>query len=407
MHSLFYGLSLKLRPVLAVVGLAALLSSCREAGGTLFPCREVSAVKATNKGLQHQLVLSSELVPFQQIDIFANEAGALSKVNVDTGSHVRAGQVMAVLDLPELQMELDEDDADIAAAAEQIGQVEEELDRIKGQQALQHSEFTRLDAAAKSQPGLLSQQEVDDARGKDLASEVEVEAAQAMLQSAQSRLARAQSKRRHDQAALEYAKIVAPFDGVVTQRYANVGAFMQPATNSGASTLPLLQLSEEDTLRLIIRMPDSYAGHIHIGDAVDVRVPRLDRHFRGRVAGFQADAQTDPRNVRTEVDVPNPRRVLTPGIYAEATLILDQGLPAVTVPLDAVDGYEGRRTIWVIDGWSKAELRNVAISLETPQDAAVLSGVQEGEWVAVGDRSGLRAGEMVCRAAGSRLPARK
>jgi RND family efflux transporter MFP subunit len=386
----------------AVIIAAVLLSSCggaateAKAGGTSPSCLEVSAVRAFRKNLQRQLTVSSELVPFQQIDLYAKESGFVRTLNVDYGSHVKAGQVLAVLEIPELQMQLQEDDADITDAADQIGRAQKELDRVKAERDVDHLEFLRLSSVAKSRPGLVAQQEVDDRRGKDLAAEAQVEAADAALQSAESRRLHALAKRRHDQALFDYSKIVAPFDGVVTQRYANLGTLMQSGTNSSTQVLPLVQLSEDDKFRLVIPVPESYVRYIRAGDPVDVRIPALEQHFPGKVTRFSVDVQADTRTMHTEVDVPNPRRVLMPGVYAEATLTLDRGARVVAVPLEAVNIDGDRRTVWVITPANRVELREVTLGIEAPNDAEVVAGVQEGELVAVGDRAALQNGETVC-----------
>ena len=107
-------------------------------------------------------------------------------------------------------------------------------------------------------PGLVAQQEVDDWQGTDLAAEAQVQASRSALDSAQSQLHRAQAKRRHDQVLFDYSNITAPFNGVVTKRYANLGTLMQSGINSSTQALPLVQLSEDDLFRLVIPVPESY-----------------------------------------------------------------------------------------------------------------------------------------------------
>jgi len=146
----------------------------------------------------------------------------------------------------------------------------------------------------------------------------------------------------------------------------------------------------------VIPVPESYVRYIRIGDLVDVRIPSLEQHFPGRVSRFSVDVQADTRTMHTEVDVPNPRRILMPGVYAEATLTLDSRQRVVAIPLEAVNVEGDQRTVWVIDRANKVEARNVTLGIETPDDAEVVSGVAEGELVAVGDRSSLEAGQTVC-----------
>ena len=117
----------------------------------------------------------------------------------------------------------------------------------------------------------------------------------------------------------DYSKITAPFAGVVTQRFANLGTLMQAGTSSSTQAMPLVRLSEDDLFRLVIPVPESYVQYIHLGDPVSVNVPSLNRTFPGKVARFSVDVREDTRTMHTEVDVLNPDRVLLPGLYAEAT----------------------------------------------------------------------------------------
>ena len=104
----------------------------------------------------------------------------------------------------------------------------------------------------------------------------------------------------------DYARITAPFAGVVTQRYANLGTLMQAGTSSSTQAMPLVRLSQDDLFRLVIPVPESYVRYIHIGDPVDVRIPALNKTFPGKVARFSVDVKADTRTMHTEVDVPNP-----------------------------------------------------------------------------------------------------
>ena len=356
--------------------------------------REVGVVKVARKTLERQLVVSSELVPFQQIDVYAKESGYVKELNVDCGAHVTAGQVMAVLEIPELKMQLDEDQADIKDATEQVDRSSNEVNKVEAQHNVTHLEFTRLDEVAKSKPGLVAQQEVDNVKGNDLAVEAEVAAASANLQSAQSVLAHAQAKLRRDQALFDYSQITAPFAGVVTQRYANYGTLMQAGT-SGTNALPLVQLSQDNLFRLVIPVSESWVHYVKVGSPVDVRVPSLNRSFPGKVARFSVDVLEDTRTMHTEVNVPNPDGTLVPGEYAEATLMLDQKPNILALPQEAVNVQGDERSVWLVDSSGKVEERKITTGIETPHEVEIVSGLTEGDTVAVGDRSSLQAGETV------------
>jgi RND family efflux transporter MFP subunit len=355
----------------------------------------VGVVKVQRKSLGRTLTVSSELVPFQEIDVYAKESGYVKQLNVDYGSRVQKDQIMATLEIPELQLQVKEDEAAIKNATAQIPHAQDELNRTEAQHNVLQLQFDRLDSVSKSKPGLVAQQEVDDAQGRSLSSAAQVEAAKSNLQSAQSQLEAAQAKRDRDQVLFDYSKITAPFAGVVTQRFANLGSLMQAGTSSSTQAMPLVRLSEDDLFRLVIPVPESYVKYIHLGDAVSVNVPSLNRTFPGKVARFSVDVREDTRTMHTEVDVQNPGRVLVPGLYAEATITLERKDDAIAVPLQAVDQENGHAAVDVIDPSGRIDRRPITLGIQTANDAEVISGLQEGESVVVSDRSGLKAGQPV------------
>jgi RND family efflux transporter MFP subunit len=347
------------------------------------------------KTLSRQITLSSELVPFQEIDVYAKESGYVKTLNVDYGSHVKSGQLMATLEIPELQAQLQQDQAEIKSATDQMDRAEHELKRYDAQYTALHLQYTRLNGVFENQPGIVAQQEVDDAQGKDLAAASQVDAGKSALQAAQSQRSVAQAKLLHDQALFDYSKIVAPFSGVVTERYANLGALMQAGTSSSTQAMPLVRLSEDDLFRLVIPIPESYVRYIRIGEPVNVRIPALNRTFPGKVARFSVDVREDTRTMHTEVDVPNPERVMMPGLYAEADVALEHREDTPSVPLQAINHENDKTSVFVVNRDGLVEDRPVILGIHTATDAEVISGLNEGEQVIVGDRSGLKPGEKV------------
>jgi RND family efflux transporter MFP subunit len=359
------------------------------------PTTTVGVTKVIKKSLGRDITLSSELVPFQEIDVYAKESGYVKKLLVDYGTHVKAGQVMAVLEIPELEAQLQEDEAEIKNASNQVVRAKHELARYQAQYKALHLQYTRLSGVFQSQPGIVAQQEVDDAQGKDLAASSQVDAGQAALEASQSQLAVAKAKLAHDQTLYDYSKITAPFSGVVTQRYANLGTLVQAGTNSSTQAMPIVKLSQDDLFRLVIPVPESYVRFIRVGDPVDVRVPSLNRTFPGKVARFSVDVREDTRTMHTEVDVRNPDHTLVPGLYAEADLILEHKEDIPTIPLQALSHEGSRTTVLVVNGNDQLEDRNVSLGLQTANDAEVTTGLKEGEMVVVSDRAGLKSGEKV------------
>ncbi|HEX8817188.1 MAG TPA: efflux RND transporter periplasmic adaptor subunit [Terriglobales bacterium] len=355
----------------------------------------VAVTSVVKKNLSREITLSSELVPFQEIDVYAKESGYVQKLNVDYGTHVKTGQVMATLEIPELEAQLQQDQAEITNATNEVGRADHELKRYDAQYQALHLQYTRLNDVFQSQPGIVAQQEVDDAQGKDLAAASQVDAGKAAMDAAQSKLAAAKAKLAHDQALFDYSKITAPFSGVVTERYANLGTLVQAGTGSSTQAMPIVRLSQDDLFRLVIPVPESYVRYIRLGDPVNVNVPSLGRSFPGKVARFSVDVRADTRTMHTEVDVANPQQTLLPGLYAEAELHLDQKENVPTVPVQALNHEGDKTTVFVVDRGGTIDDRTIQLGLQTNNDAEVVGGLGEGEQVIVGDRSGLKAGQKV------------
>ena len=359
------------------------------------PTITVGVTKVVRKSLGREISLSSELVPFQEIDVYAKESGYVKKLLVDYGTRVKAGQVMAILEIPELEAQLQEDQAGIKNAVNQVSRAQDELYRYQAQYKALHLQYTRLNGVFESQPGIVAQQEVDDAQGKDMAASSQVDAGQAALEAARSQLSVTNAKLVHDQSLFDYSQITAPFAGVVTERYANLGTLVQAGTGSSTQAMPIVRLSQDDLFRLVIPVPESYVRYIHVGAHVDVRVPSLNRKFPGKVARFSVDVKEETRTMHTEVDVLNPDRVLITGLYAEADLTLEHKEDIPTVPLQAVNHENDKTTVFVVNANGEIEDRPISLGIQTSNDAEVVAGLTEGEQVVVSDRSGLKPGEKV------------
>lgn len=368
--------------------------SAQKAQKTTEGSTTVSVARVEIERLETKLTVSSELVPFQEIDVYAKESGYIQKLLVDYGTHVRQGQLMAVLEIPELQAQLDQDQGEIKSALDQVTRAQNDLHSVEAQANVSHLIYERLNRVAQTKPGLVAQQEVDDAQGKDLALQAQLQAAKSNLENAQSQLSVAQAKLKHDQALFQYSRITAPFDGIVTQRYANLGALMQAGTTS-TQAMPLVRLSQENLFRLSIPVPESDVRYIRLGDRVEVRVPSLAKTFEGHVARFSVQVAQDTRTMYTEVDVENQNHELMPGFYAEAVVSLERKNGSLAVPLEAVDRQGARTMADVVGPDNKIEIRDITLGIETSDDAEVLSGLQRGENVVVSDRSALRPGEQV------------
>jgi RND family efflux transporter MFP subunit len=193
----------------------------------------------------------------------------------------------------------------------------------------------------------------------------------------------------------EYTRVTAPFAGVVTKRFANTGSMIQAGTASTTQAMPLVRLSENSLLRLIVPVPESQVPLIKVAKSVSVSVPTLHRVFAGKVARFSDELQLSTRTMDTEIDVPNPQLIIVPGMYAEVTLPLSESHNVLSVPLQAVGGTEDKRAVLLVDPSGRIEEKQVEVGIETSDSAEIKSGLQAGDLVVVGSRSQLKPGEQV------------
>jgi RND family efflux transporter MFP subunit len=355
----------------------------------------VPAGHAVRMDMQNNVTLTAELEPFYEVDVMAKEAGYIRHMLVDIGDHVRAGQLLCVLQIPELQDDLDRAKADVQTAAADQSAAQQDQKRAIAAQAIAHLSYTRILDVSKKEPGLVPLQDVDVAHSRDLEAEAQVAATEQKVQAAASRLQAAKAALEHENALFEYTRIVSPLNGVVTQRYASDGAMIQAGTSSNTQAMPVVHVAEDDTLRLMLPVPEAYVGIVHNGESVSVTVPALGRTLPGKVARFADRVQASTRTMTAEVDLKNGKRDLIPGMYAQAQLNLAEAPKAVAVPTGAVENPGSTAKVYTVDAAGAVHIRAVSTGIQTPQFIQVMSGIQPGETVILGSHSGLQDGERV------------
>ncbi len=355
----------------------------------------VAAEKVERGDIQQTLRIAAEFRPYQEIEVHAKVAGYLKAIYVDVGDRVKAGQLLAILEIPELQDELKQDEAAVKRATEEINRAEADLERTKSAHEVAHLGSTRLAGVMKTRPNLVAQQDIDEATGRDRVAEAQVATANAALAAAHEQLEIAKAAQNKTQTLFDYARITAPFTGVITHRYADTGAMIQAGTSSQTQALPIVQLSQNDTLRLVIPVPESAVARVHVGEPVDLEVQALHRTFQGTVARFADRLDTDTRTMHVEVDVKNPNLELVPGMYADASLVLDEAKNTVVAPLQAIDRADSAAHALVIRPDGRLEQRDLTLGLETDDRVEVKSGLKLGDEVVVGSRAQLKPGALV------------
>ena len=389
-------MTLSLVPALASAFMIASCSSdaAKDAPGAV-SAPTVAVAKVHHADLTRALAVTAEFRPYQEIDVHAKVAGYVKRIYVDVGDRVKEGQLIAILEIPELQDEVQTAEASVSKSQEEIRSGQADLVRTQSAHDVAHVAYSRLADVSKTHPGLVAQQEIDDALGRDRVAEAQVETAKASLAAAQQQLRVAQANREKVRAMFAYAQIRAPFPGVVTKRYADTGSMIQTGVSSQTQSMPLVTLAQENLLRLVIPVPESAVSKIRLGSSVEVSVSALGRKFQGKVARFADQVDMATRTMHTEVDVPNPTGELVPGMYASASLVLNDERNALAVPVQALTRKEDSVTVLLIDKQNKLEERSVQAGIETPDQVEILSGLNDGDLVVVGNRSQLQPGMVV------------
>ena len=357
--------------------------------------RPVAVVVVKRGSVGNVLTLSGEFRPYQQVDVHAKVAGFIRQIPVDVGDHVKAGQVLAVLEVPELNAQVEGAKADIRRYEDAIHRSESEIKRSESAHTASHSAYARLKQASEARPGLIAEQELDDSLARDQESEAQIDSNRAAMAEAQSQLAVAKADLSRLSALESYSRITAPFSGVVTKRYADTGALIQAGTASETQSMPVVQLAEWSRLRLVVPVPESAVPELRLGSSVQVHVSALNRNFEGRVARFADALSEETRTMHTEIDVENPDGTLKDGMYAEARVTLQHHNDALTVPIQALERNSNGGTVMIVDPQNRVEERQVKLGLEASDRVEVTSGLAENDRVIIGNRSEFREGEKV------------
>jgi RND family efflux transporter MFP subunit len=353
-------------------------------------------VKVARRNLSNTLEIASEFLPLQEIEVYAKVSGYIKKLYVDWGTHVRQGQLLAELEIPELQQQLKQDEAGARRSEQDLARAREELNRAESAYIVAHLTYTRLADVQKSRPELMAQEEIDAAQGKNLEASAGVSSAKAQVSAAEQGLLGAKAALGKDQAMFGYARITAPFDGVITQIYAYTGALLPAGTSSNKGDLALCQLSQNDILRLVIPVPERAVGDVHVGDTVDIEVSQAINSFTGKIVRFSDQIDTQTRTMHTEVQVPNRKYLLVPGMYASVKIPLRSASNVLSIPVQAVNSAgNGAGTVLLVNAANRIEKRDVKLGIQTATEAEVLSGLNENDTVVFGEQNQFKVGELV------------
>jgi len=313
--------------------------------------RTVVVIRPQRGDMIRSITLPGDLVGLYQSTLYAKVTGYLKSISVDKGDWVKNGQVLAEIEVPELQ---------------------QRLARARADLEVQHLTYQRLDQVWKSDPRLVARQDVDIAHGKYFEAKAQMDELEAMV---------------------SYTKIVAPFAGVITGRFVDPGALIkaggeqttsapdQGSAHPNGGTSPVLSLALIDTMRTYVYVPEDGVGSIRRGTPAKLTLRDLPgRSFEGSVARYSNSLDLGTRTMLTEIDLKNPRHELYPGMYANVTLELERHRDALKLPEAAIGDSPGGKYVMIAqDG--KLRRQDVTVGINTGNSVEIVHGLGGGETV--------------------------
>ena len=335
--------------------------------------RTVTVTNATRLASSVQLALPGDVRAFEETKIYARADGYLLKWNSDIGAKVEAGQVLAEIDTPELDQELNQSRAALAQAQANL--------------VLARSSAERWQRLLKDRA--VSQQEVDEKTSALAAREADVKAAEAAV----ARLEKLSS----------FKEVRAPFAGTITRRHVDTGALIRAGGNASA----LFDLAQTDTLRVQVNVPQAYLRDIAIGSTVAIAVAEYPgRAFPGKVLRTSGAFDATTRTMLTEIEVPNRNGELFPGIHVDVQLTLAQANPPIVVPARAVIIRGEGLQVAEVDDANAIRLQKVQAGRDLGRTVEIVSGLSDGARIATNPTDTLVEG-MPVRIAGTQTASAK
>jgi RND family efflux transporter MFP subunit len=329
----------------------------------------VTVVSPERRALWRDIVLTATVEAYEQVPLYAKVAGYLKTIHVDIGDRVKQGELLATLEVPEI-------DQRYRAAQSEVAERRADLDKARADAELAGVIFVRSQGLRAREA--ITQQDMDEARAQHSTANSQVEVAQSRLRAAQARLAEAG-------ALLSYSRITSPFDGIVTRRFVDPGALMQAATANNNIT-PIVTVARIDTVRVFIDVPEPDAPMITTGEPAALRVAALPiRRFNGSVTRYAGALDPATRTMRTEVDLSNPDGALRPGMFGDLTIRAVDHRDALTLPSGAIHHDDRGALVYVFNS-GRAVSRLVETGLSTGGAVEILKGISNHTQV-IGDSS--------------------
>jgi RND family efflux transporter MFP subunit len=308
------------------------------------------------------VTLPATTLGFVEANVYARASGYVLNRYVDIGDHVKAGQLLAEITAPEVEDQ-------IAQYQNTMQQAHQTQNQNQAQQSLNQVTWGR-DSVLVNQ-GWVTKQQGDVDRFTLQAQQHATEAAHYNAAAMQSQLSYFNQQK-------VYQKVIAPFDGVITQRNIDVGSLITADATGGTS---MFSMTHSDVIRVWVYVPQDSAFGVKPGIEAVIRVPAMPNlRFDGKVTRIADALQPGTRTLLTEVDVPNPEGALQPGVYCTVQLKIPRQSPALIVPASAIIFNQNGMQVAVVDN-GVAHLRKIAITTDYGTEVEVNAGIKDGDQV--------------------------
>jgi len=370
-------------------------TGCRETQADSGAVATASIAPVTRGDLSSTLTVAGEFQPYQEVELHAKVSGYIRKINVDIGDRVKSGQVIATLEVPELTAQVAGSQAEVRHSQSEIARAQSGVVLAEANYAAVHAAYTRLSEASKQRPGLVAEQELDDSRARDLDAQARVNVAKSALEATKEQLGVSQADNQRVQSLKDYSVVTAPFSGVITMRYADVGSLIQAGTASNTQSMPVVKVAQSDLLRLRMPVPEEEVAFIKIGGDVSIKLQATGKTFTGKIIRFTRELTTSTRTMLAEVDVPNPDLTLSTGMTAQTTIVLQEQKNVLTVPAGAVLKEEGQASVLVVNTDNKVQKVPVTLGIQSPNRIEITQGLSEHQSVIVSGQTNYQPGQVV------------
>src|SRR5580698_9822708 len=337
----------------------------------------VDVITAQPVSVGQDLVLPGQTAAWYETTIYARVSGYVAKWLVDIGDHVKKGEVLAIIETPEL-------DAELSAARAQLKASEAQ---VSARQAEAEFSKTTNERWRDSPKGVVSEQERD-------AKKSDYESAEARLYAANAQVNLDKSKVDQYGALAEFKQVRAPFDGTITERRIDIGNLV--TAGSGSTTTPLYRMAQTDPLRIFVDVPQSASGELmSAGVPAEIRATgAVGGVFSGKIVRSAESINAQARTMRVEVDMPNADHLLVPGMYVNIAFQLPaRGL--VEVPAAALIFRASGTQVAEVDAGGKVQFKTVAIARDNGSLVELASGVQAGDRLVLNISSQIADGQVV------------